>query len=125
MVSESTKSRQDFAEELYQKCIQNDGRGRYTLSSLYSTWFVIFHTVFNFTDTGRVTKEYWLDGLALAIAANQIECMPGSHCSGITYRRVVRLVGYIAPIRAIAVRPGSLKRAAIEAESIVGRPKKR
>lgn len=51
--------------------------------------------------------------------------MPGSHGSGITSRRVVRLVGYIAPIRTIAARPRSLKRAAIEAECIVRRPQKR
>lgn len=59
------------------------------------------------------------------MAANQIECMPGSHCSRITYRRVVRLVGHTAPPRAIAARPGSLKRAAIEAESVAGRTKTR
>jgi hypothetical protein len=51
--------------------------------------------------------------------------MPGSHCSRITYRRVVRLVGHTAPIRAIAARPGSLKRAALEAESRAERPRKR
>jgi hypothetical protein len=125
VVSETTKSRQDFADELYQKCLQNDGPGRHALSSLHSTWFAVLHAVFNFTDTGRVTKEHWLDGLAAALAANHIECMPGTYCSRITYRRVVRLVGHIAPIRAIAARPGSLKRAAIEAESRAGRPMKR
>ena len=125
VVSDTTKSRQDFADELYQKCMQNDGPGRHALSSLHSTWFAVLHAIFSFTDIGRVTKEHWLDGLAAALAANQIECMPGSYCSRITYRRVVRLVGHIAPIRAIAARPGSLKRAAIEAESRAGQPRKR
>ena len=72
-----------------------------------------------------MTKEHWLDGLGAAMARNQIECMPGSHCSRITHRRVVRLVGHTPPVRAIAARPGSLKRAAIEAESRAARPVKR
>jgi hypothetical protein len=38
--------------------MQNDGPGRHALSSLHSTWFAILHAVFNFTDTGRVTKEH-------------------------------------------------------------------
>ncbi|KAF2664817.1 hypothetical protein BT63DRAFT_418151 [Microthyrium microscopicum] len=37
VVSETTKSRQDFAHKLYQKCMQNDGPGRHALSSLHST----------------------------------------------------------------------------------------
>lgn len=51
--------------------------------------------------------------------------MPGSHCSRITYRRVVKLVGHGPPKRAIAARPGSLKRAAIEAQILAERPVKR
>lgn len=95
------------------------------MSSLHSSWFAVLHAVFSFTDTEKVTKEHWLDGLAAAMAGNQIECMPGSHCSRITPRRVVRLVGHSPPIRAIAARPGSLKRAAIEAEHRAARPAKR
>jgi hypothetical protein len=125
VVSVSTKSRQDFAEELYKHSLQNDGPGRHALSSLHSTWFAVLHAVFTFTDLGRITKEHWLDGLAAAMEANEIECMPGSHCSRITYRRVVRLIGHTAPIRAIAARPGSLKREAIEAEGRAARPAKR
>ena len=51
--------------------------------------------------------------------------MPGSHCSRITYRRVVKLVGHAPVARVIAARPGSLKRAAIEAELWADRPAKR
>ncbi len=122
---ETTKSRQDFAREVYQTCLVNDGPGRHALSSLHSTWFAVLHAVFSFTDPACVTPEHWLDGLAAALAANHIECMPGTYCSRITYRRVVRLIGHLAPPRAIAARPGSLKRAAIEAESRVGRPRPR
>jgi len=51
--------------------------------------------------------------------------MPGSHCSRITYRRVVKLVGHAAPARAIFARPGSLKRLAIEAQIQADRPVQR
>lgn len=121
----STKSRQDFAEELYQSCMKNQGPDRHALSSLHSTWFSVLHAVFTFTNHDCVTKEQWLGGLAAAMLSNRIECMPGSHCSRITYRRVVKLVGHVLPRRAIAARPGSLKRAAIEAEIQANRPAKR
>jgi hypothetical protein len=121
----SSKSRQDFSEELYDSCVRNHGPDRYGLSSLHSTWFAVLHAVFTFTDTGRVTKEQWLGGLAAAMLSNRIECMPGSHCSHITYRRVVKLVGQAPPTRVIVARPGSLKRAAIEAEISADRPAKR
>jgi len=120
----STKSRQDFSEELYDSCLRNQGSDRRGLSSLHSTWFAVLHVVFTFTEVGRVTKEQWLGGLAGAMLSNWIECMPGSHCSRITYRRVVKLVGQAPPTRAIVARPGSLKRAAIEAETCADRPLK-
>jgi len=85
----------------------------------------VLHAVFTFTLAERITKEQWLSGLTAAILSNQIECMPGSHRSRITYRRVVRLVGLTLPPRAVAARPGSLKRAAIEAEHRAMRPVKR
>jgi hypothetical protein len=85
----------------------------------------VLHAVFTYTATERVTKEQWLSRLAAAMLSNRIECMPGSHRSRITYRRVIRLVGAIPPPRAIVARPGSLKRAAIEAEHRAQRPVKR
>lgn len=57
--------------------------------------------------------------------SQQIECMPGSHRGQITHRRMVRLVGSTPPRRAVAARPGSLKREAIEAELRVERAVKR
>jgi hypothetical protein len=51
--------------------------------------------------------------------------MPGSHRSRVAYKHVVRLVGLNPPPRAMAARPGSLKRAAIKAEHRADRPVKR
>ena len=54
--------------------------------------------------------------------ACQIECLPGSYQSRLSYRRVTRLVGSAPSASAMAARPGSLKRAAIEAEHRAKRP---
>jgi hypothetical protein len=88
------------------------------LSSLHSTWFAVLHAVFTFTEPARVTKEQWIGAIAAAMLANRIECMPGSHRSRITYRRVVKLVGHTPPARTITARPGSLKREASEAMEV-------
>jgi len=113
----STKARWDFSEELYTGCIQNHGPTRHALASQHSTWFAVLHAAFSLTEPSRVTKEQWLSGLAAAMQSNRIECMPGSHRSRITSRRVVKLVGYMPAVQAVTARPGSLKRRAIEAES--------
>jgi hypothetical protein len=121
----SYKSRQDFAREVYQDCVRNRGAARQALSSLHSTWFAVLHAVFTFTSADRVSEKVWLSGLAAAMNSNQIECMPGSHRSRITYRRVVRFVGAVPLPRVTAARPGSLKRDAMEAELRVNQSRKR
>jgi hypothetical protein len=111
--------------EVYNGCTQNHEPTRHALSAQHSTWFIVLHSVFSFTKLSQVTKEQWLSGLAAAMQSNYIECMPGSHRSRITSRRVVKLVGYMLGVRAATARPGSLKREAIEAESRANRPVKR
>lgn len=114
--STPTKARRDFAEELYQACVNGQRSAKEAFSSLHSTWFLIIQAVIKYTDTSHVTKEQWVGGLAAAMLCNCIEWIPGSHRSKLTHRRVVMLVG-VAPSRlALAARPGSLKRAAIEAD---------
>jgi hypothetical protein len=121
----SVKSRQDLAREVYQGCTKNHGPTQSALSSRHSTWFAVLHAVFTFTPADRVSEVHWLSAVAAALNSNKIECMPGSHRSRITYRRVVRLVGAMAPPRVVAARPGSLKREAIEAELRVRQCRKR
>lgn len=111
-----TKARRDFAEELYQACVSGQRTAKEAFSSLHSTWFLTVQAVIEYTDIKFVSKEQWVGGLAGAMLCNSIEWVPGSHRSKLTHRRVVMLVG-VAPSRsALAARPGSLKRAAIEAE---------
>jgi hypothetical protein len=69
-----------------------------------------------------MSKDYWIGALTVAMLACRIECMLGSYQSKLSYRRVIRLVGSAPLASAIAARPGSLKRAAIEAEHNAKRP---
>jgi hypothetical protein len=119
------KSRQDFARELFQGCVGKNGPTRQGLSSLHSTWFAVLHAAFTFTPADRVSEEQWRSEIGGAMVSQQIECMPGSHRGRITHRRMVRIVGSTPPRRAVAARPESLKRQAIEAEMRVERAAKR
>lgn len=112
----SDRSRQDFSEALYDSCVRADGGGRQTFCSAHSTWFSVLQAAFRFTDRKRVNREQWVGGLAVAMGKNHIEWVPGSHGSRLTHRRAVKLVGYQPSLEGLAARPGSLKRAAIEAE---------
>ena len=69
-----------------------------------------------------MSREHWIGALNVAMLACRIECMPGSYQSKLSYRRAIRLVGSTPSTLAISARPGSLKRAAIEAEYKAKRP---
>ena len=70
-------------------------------------------------------EEYWVGALSATILSNSIECMPGNSRAKLNSHRVTLLVG-IAPSKVAAVAaPGSLKRAAIEAEERANQPYKR
>lgn len=116
----STKSRQDFAEELYSVCLRNDENARRALASRHATWFAVLHLVLSCTDVETISRTHWVEALSAALTANRIECMPGSHEAVLAHRHVVRVVGGSPLSRAIVARPGSLKRAAIEAEGRAG-----
>lgn len=122
---QSTKSRQDLAEEVYSGCVLNDTSGKRALASLHSTWFVILHAVLSCTDLGTVSRKQWVEALSAALTANHIECVPGTFKARLAYRHVVMVIGFSLPARAISARPGSLKRAAIEAECRAGQAPKR
>lgn len=69
-----------------------------------------------------MSKEEWIGVVTSAMLSCDIECMPGSYRAKLSWRRVVRLVGSALSVKAIAARPGSLKRAALEAEQEAKRP---
>ena len=111
------KSRHDFVRELYTGCHSNNSSIRQALSSKHSTWFAVLHAVIKFTPAVRVSEDSWQSGLRAALEESHIECMPGSHRSLLSARRVVRLVGNRQPpSRVLMAQHGSLKRDAMEAE---------
>jgi hypothetical protein len=69
-----------------------------------------------------MSEELWVGALSVAMLSSGIECMPGWYQSRLSYRRAVRLVGSTPSALALTARPGSLKRAAIEAEHKAKRP---
>lgn len=87
-----------------------------------ATWFSVLRAAVRHTGAKAINKEHWIGAITVAMLACRIECLPGSYQSRLSYRRVVRLVGSAPLALAIAARPGSLKRAAIEAEHRAKRP---
>lgn len=121
----STKVRQDFSRELYDSCAKDDKSATRSFSSLHATWVSVLRAAIQYTAKGLMDKEQWIGALSVAILSNQIECVPGTYQSRLSYRRVVKLVGYTPPALALTARPGSVKRAAIEAENKMKQPIKR
>lgn len=70
-----------------------------------------------------MNKDEWIGVITSAMLSCGIECMPGSYRSKLSYRRVIRLVGSALSVKAVAARPGSQKRAALEAEQEAKRPR--
>jgi hypothetical protein len=122
----SPKTRRDFACDLYQSCTQGQVHPCQAFASLHATWSSVLQAVLTYTDPRLVTTEQWHGALATAMLSNKIECTPGTSQGRITVKRVTRLVGSTLPMNSLSARPGSLKRAAIEAtQAEDGRDKKR
>jgi hypothetical protein len=64
----------------------------------------------------QLSPDHWVAAISAAMVSNRIECTPGTFQSRLSYRRVVRLIGSVASVVALTAPPGSLKRAAIEAQ---------
>lgn len=81
----------------------------------HSTWFAILRAAIQHTSLESVTKPQWIEGLRAAMHSCGIEWVPGRHRQRLTHRRIVRLVGSAVGPEVLKARPGSLKRAALEA----------
>lgn len=119
------RTRRDFAQNLYDNCIRCDQAAGRPFCSQNATWFSVLQAAVRHTGVKVMSKDHWIGALTVAMLACRIECMPGSYQSKLSYRRVIRLVGSAPPVTAIAARPGSLKRAAIEAEHKAKRASRR
>ena len=110
------RTRRDFAQDLYNGCMQNNQSAGRSFCSQNATWFSVLRTAVRHAGVKAMSKDHWIGAITVAMLTCQIECLPGSYQSRLSYRRVTRLVGSVPSVSAIAARPGSLKRAAIEAE---------
>jgi hypothetical protein len=61
-------------------------------------------------------EDHWVAAISAGMLSNEIECVPGVYQSRLSFRRVVRLVGYTMPAAVLSAPAGSLKRAAMEAQ---------
>ncbi|KAK4233136.1 hypothetical protein C8A03DRAFT_19722 [Achaetomium macrosporum] len=124
----STKARHDLAVEIYDACMGKKMSQPAAISSMHATWLPMLRAAILHTSDDVVSADQWVDGLATAMAVSGVEWTPGSHRGKLTCARVIRLGGAVVDTPVLTARPGSLKRAAIEAsqqlEAAEGRPKK-
>lgn len=110
----TTKTRRDYAEEIYTAL--RTGENVEAFTSKHSSWASVLKAAIDHTRQDTVTRENWVESIAAAMLSLGIEWTPGSHRGKLTSRRVVKLMGSVVPSRRIMLaRPGSLKRAALEA----------
>lgn len=111
-----TKTRSDFADELYQACVEGQAGRKDAYCPRNATWFFFVQAAITYTQSGYVSKEQWIGGLVTAMHNNRIEWVPGPHRTKLAHNRIVRLVGTTQSKLVSEARLGSLKRKAIEAQ---------
>ncbi|KAB5522988.1 hypothetical protein GE09DRAFT_1258623 [Coniochaeta sp. 2T2.1] len=82
----------------------------------FATQLSVLGGAIQYTDDSAVSSRDWIDSIVSVTASVGIEWVPGSHRKKITSQHVVQLVGRMPGKQILAARPGSLKRAAMEAE---------
>ncbi|KAF4469664.1 hypothetical protein FALBO_3433 [Fusarium albosuccineum] len=116
----SNKARCDLAEEIYNACLEGDEIAWQAFASKNATWPSILREAIRNTSKVDVTAREWIDGITKQMAEAGIDWIPGCHCKRLTSRRVVlldRIQRYTRPqVMLLTGPPGSLKRAAKEAE---------
>jgi hypothetical protein len=117
--STSNQARCDFAEELYDACLEGNETAGQAIASKNATWPSILREAIRNTSEVDVTAREWISGIAKEMADAGIEWVPGCHRKRLTSRRVIQLDKihlYTRPQLILTGPPGSLKRAAMEAE---------
>lgn len=115
------RARYDVADELYRACQQTKPGAGAALCSKNATWFACLREAVRHTRESDMPARDWINGLHTAMAAAGIDWAPGRHRGRLSSRHIVRLVGQRSEVtgKAIKARPGSLKRAAIEASELM------
>lgn len=120
-------TRQDFATELYNALGSKDAGRATAFAPVHSSWFAILRAAIQHTGADSVSKERWVEGIEMAMQSAGIDWVPGRHRQRLTHTKTVALVGSSPARSVLAARPGSLKRAALEAaeQMLLGPPQKR
>ncbi|KAH8723300.1 hypothetical protein GQ44DRAFT_804304 [Phaeosphaeriaceae sp. PMI808] len=87
----------DFAQGIYEACIQDDEQMETGFLWLPATWLSLLRTAIRHTSVRLMSKEHWINALSASMLSNMIECIPGSSRAKFTFRRVTRLIRYIRP----------------------------
>ena len=119
------KSRRDVARQLYLAAKENSDKARRRWATLEGSWLAVLASAISTSDQNAATEGQWIGAISSAMLECGIEAMPGSSRGKLSSTVAIRLVG-IAPSRALlATRPGTLKRAAVEANESAKRPRLR
>jgi hypothetical protein len=122
----STKARYDFSSELYASCSgEKDSAAIRSYCAPQATWATILKAAISHTPCDKTSKNLWISALSSAIQSQQIEYLPGSYRAMLSSQRVIKLKGVSSLVKASQYTDGSLKRKAMEAEEVAGRPCKR
>ena len=120
---ESAKSRRDVAKELYEAAKENSDKMRRRWTTQEASWLSVLSSAICATDIKVVSEEQWVGSISSAMLECSLEAMPAASRGKLSSSVVVRLVG-MAPSKAmLATRPGTLKRAAVEANEKAKRPR--
>jgi hypothetical protein len=121
-----TKARYDFSNDLYASCSGEKGSAAIrSYCPPQATWGTILKAAISHTSGDITSRNLWVSALSSAIQSEQIEYLPGSYRAKLSSQRVIKLKGTSSMVMSSQCRDGSLKRKAIEAEKVAGRPCKR
>ncbi|KAF2463861.1 uncharacterized protein BDR25DRAFT_362273, partial [Lindgomyces ingoldianus] len=56
-------------------------------TSQNATWFSVLRAAARYTATSSMSRELWIGALCVAMISSEVECMPGSYQSRLSYRR--------------------------------------
>ena len=119
----AAKSRRDVAKELYEAVKGDSEKARRRWAGRRAPWLSVLESVIRGTDVKVVSREQWIGAISAAMLESRVEAMPGASRGKLTSRAVVRLVGMTPSKALLATRPGTLKRAAVEASENTKRPR--
>lgn len=119
----AAKARRDVARELYEAVKTDSEKARRRWAGRRAPWLSVLESVIRGTSVKVVSAEQWIGAISAAMLESCVEAMPGASRGKLTSRQVIRLVGMTPSKALLTTRPGTLKRAAVEASENSKRPR--